>query len=435
VGVEALAVPPMKRWLDAIATYRDRRMIIILLLGFSSGFPLMVTLSTLSYWLAKLGINVKTIGLISLVQIPYNFKFLWSPILDQIPPPFLGRRRGWALIIQFLMALAILGLGMTDPLVSLWMTVTMSVLVAFLSASQDIVLDAYRIELLPQTDSEQSASSSAYQLGYRFGMLAAGAGAIALADFVSWRAVFIYLTALSLVGMVTILLAHEHQEARAPKREAFAIWIERAVIKPLLEFTTRRGWVVILLFVLLYKLGAAVGTSVISKFYVDLAFTGVEIASITKVMGPIAFMLGIVAGGMIAVRFGVMRSLLLGGILQAFGILMFAVLAAKGHDLIWLGIAIGAENAVDGISSAAFVAYLSALTNIAFTATQYALLSSLTAFGRTFFASGGGWLVEHLGWVLFYVTSATLAIPGLILLIWLMRLYPTEKSIHAQSAA
>src|ERR1043166_2236769 len=214
------------------------------------------------------------------------------------------------------MGLAILGLGMTDPLVNLWATVAMSVIVAFLSASQDIVLDAYRIELLPQTDAEQSASSSAYQLGYRFGMLAAGAGATALADFISWKSVFIYLAALSLVGMATILLAHEQDEIRPARREAFVAWRERA----------------------------AVGTSVISKFYVELGFTGVEIASITKVMGPIVFMLGIAAGGIIAAKFGVMRALLLGGVLQAFSILMFAILANQGHDRLWLAIAIGSEN-------------------------------------------------------------------------------------------
>jgi MFS transporter, PAT family, beta-lactamase induction signal transducer AmpG len=232
----------MKRWRDAIAVYGDRRLLVILLMGFSSGMPLMVTLSVLSYWLARLGINKETIGLFALVGTPYSFKFLWAPLLDQIRPPILGRRRGWALIVQVAMAFAILALGMTDPIVNPWWTAAAAVVVAFLSASQDIVLDAFRIEILPQTDADQGVGASAYQLGYRLGMLAVSAGAIALADFVPWFWVFVYLASLVAVGVVAVLLAPERPPVGEVAQETFLDWVHRGVIAPLVDFAVRRGW-------------------------------------------------------------------------------------------------------------------------------------------------------------------------------------------------
>ncbi len=416
----------MKRWRDAIAVYGDRRLFVILLMGFSSGLPLLLTLSTLTYWLAKVHVDRTSIGLFASVGIPYSFKFLWAPLLDQVRPPFLGRRRGWGILIQLGLAASILAMGFTDPAVNAWWTAVAAIVVAFFSASQDIVIDAYRIEILPEE--EQGAGAAATQVGYRFGLLAAGAGALAVSDYVSWHAVFIMLAALMGVGMLAFLVAPEPQLAAPDRRESFADWIQRSVIAPFTDFVGRRGWVVILLFVLTYKVGEAISGTMATPFYVDLGFTGVEIAAVSKVFGIIATLVGTLIGGLVVARFGIMRALMLGGILQALGILLFAALAIKGHDMVWLTVAIGGDNFVSGLGSAAFVAYLSALCNPAFTATQYALLTSFMAVGRTLLSSGSGWLSLQLGWTEFFVVSTALAIPGLLLLVWLMRLYPAEKA-------
>ena len=419
----------MKRWRDAIAVYSDRRLLVILLMGFSSGLPLLLTLSTLSYWLSKLGVDRTSIGLFASVGLPYSFKFLWAPFLDQIRPPFLGRRRGWALVIQVCLAASIIVLGFTDPTINPWWTAVAAIVVAFFSASQDIVIDAYRIEILPEE--EQGAGAAATQIGYRFGLLAAGAGALALADFVAWHWVFIMLAVLVGVGMIAFLIAPEPDVAPRAKHESFATWFADSVVAPLVDFIGRRGWVVILLFVLCYKVGEAISGTMATPFYVEMGFTGIEIAAVSKVFGIVATLVGTLAGGLVVARFGITRALLLGGVLQALGILLFAVLAMKGHDRLWLTIAIGGDNFVSGLGSAAFVAYLSALCNMAYTATQYALLTSFMAVGRTLLSSGSGWLATELGWVNFFVASTGLAIPGLILLVWLMRLYPTERLAHA----
>jgi PAT family beta-lactamase induction signal transducer AmpG len=422
----------MKRWRDAIAVYGDRRLLVILLMGFSSGLPLLLTLSTLSYWLSKVGVDRTAIGLFASVGLPYSVKFLWAPFLDQIRPPFLGRRRGWALVIQICLAASIVVLGFTDPAIDPWWTAVAAIVVAFFSASQDIVIDAYRIEILPEE--EQGAGAAATQVGYRFGLLAAGAGALALSDYVAWHWVFIMLAALVGVGMVAFLIAPEPDVAPAVKHETFASWIADSVIAPLMDFIGRRGWIVILLFVLCYKVGEAISGTMATPFYVELGFTGVEIAAVSKVFGIIATLVGTLAGGLVVARFGIMRALLLGGILQALGILLFAVLATNGHDMFWLTVAIGGDNFVSGLGSAAFVAYLSALCNVAYTATQYALLTSFMAVGRTLLSSGSGWLATQLGWTDFFLVSTGLAIPGLVLLIWLMRLYPTERTMRESRA-
>ncbi len=428
-GVDWPVSVPMKRWRDALAVYEDRRLLVILLMGFSSGLPLLLTLSTLSYWLSKLGVDRTSIGLFASVGLPYSLKFLWAPFLDQIRPPFLGRRRGWAIVIQLCLAASIVALGFTDPSINPWWTAAAAIVVAFFSASQDIVIDAYRIEILPEE--EQGAGAAATQVGYRFGLLAAGAGALALADFVAWHWVFIMLAALVGVGMIAFLIGAEPDVPPVARHETFATWFADSVIAPIADFLGRRGWVVILLFVLCFKVGEAISGTMATPFYVEMGFSGVEIAAVSKVFGIIATLAGTLVGGLVVARFGIMRALLLGGVLQALGILLFAVLAMKGHDMLWLTIAIGGDNFVGGLGSAAFVAYLSALCNVAFTATQYALLTSFMAVGRTLLSSGSGWLATQLGWTMFFVVSTGLAIPGLILLLWLMRLYPTERAAHA----
>jgi len=422
-------VSKRKSWGEAVAVYFEPRQLIILIMGFASGLPLLLTLSTLSYWLTKSGIDRTTIGLFAFAGTPYTFKFLWAPFIDQAPLPLLtrllGRRKGWLFPIQLLLAGAIFALGVTDPAIDPQLTALVVLAVAFMSASQDIVIDAYRIEILDAE--EQGAGAATTQVGYRIGLLLAGAGAIALSDFASWTAVFGVLALAILACALFTLFIPEPKVNRPPLANDYAAWIEAAAVRPFLEFAQRRGWVVILLFVLLYKFGDAYGGLMANPFYVDLGFSGVEIAAITKIYGILATVVGGLFGGIVVVRIGLFRTLMIGGVLQAVSNLLFSVLAMRGHDLLWLGIAITGDNLAGGVASAAFVGYLSSLCNRAFTATQYALLTSFMSFGRTAMSSTSGWLSDHLDWATFWAATSAMAIPGLILLVWLMRLYPDEK--------
>lgn len=421
-------------WGRALSVYRDRRFVYILLMGFSSGLPLLLTLSTLSYWLATVGIDKTAIGLFALVGLPYSFKFLWAPVIDHVALPVVtrrfGRRRGWALVIQVALIGCILLMGATDPAAAPWSTALIAFAIAFFSASQDIVVDAYRIEIL--AEHEQGAGAAATQTGYRIGLLVAGAGAVALSDFVGWPLVFAALAVCVLVGVGAVLLA---PEPRVPERvwhdsegASPADWLDSAVVAPFRDFLTRRGWLVILAFVLFYKFGDAIGGVMANPFYVELGFTGVEIASVTKVFGMVATLAGVFAGGVLVARYGIFSALLVGGILQAATNLLFALQAVVGNDVTMLALTIGADNFTGGLGSAAFVAYLSSLCNVAFTGTQYALLTSLMAAGRTLLSSGGGWLADQTDWVTFFVFTTGLAIPGLLLLLWLMRLTPLRAA-------
>lgn len=426
------------RWTTAAAVYLRPRLLVVLAMGFASGLPLLLTLSTLSYWLAKLGVDKTTIGLAALLGLPYTLKFLWAPLLDRAPPPGLrrlGRRRGWLLPIQGLLALAVWALGHTDPLAAPLATGLVALAIAFLSASQDVVIDAYRIEILD--DDEQGAGAGATQLGYRIGLLAAGAGAIALSDFAAWPVVFSALAALAAVNLVVTLLAPEPQRAAVAGGEGARPLAERlrsAVIEPFRDFARRAHWPAILAFVLLYKFGDALSGGMANPFYVELGYSGSEIAAIAKVFGIWATIVGGLVGGIVVARVGTVPTLAIGGVLQASTNLLFAALALRGHDLGWLTLAIAADNLAGGLASAAFVAYLSSLCAAAYTATQYALLTSLMAVGLRMFAAGGGWLAEQLGWVWFWSGSALLALPGLLLLWWLQRQDVARAPAVAQEA-
>ncbi len=427
------AVMVKKGWGSALAGYLTPRMLIILAMGFASGLPLLLTLSTLSYWLSKVGVDKTTIGLFALVGTPYTFKFLWSPIIDQVPLPvltrLLGRRRSWMLLTQVLLAVAIFLMGQTDPAQAPVSTAMMAIIIAFLSASQDIVIDAYRIEILPQD--EQGQGAAATQTGYRFALLLAGAGALAMSDYFSWPLVFTVLAAAMAASTIVTLLA---PEPKAPVRRAdrdYALWVKEAVIDPFADFMRRRGWVVILLFVLFYKFGDALGGTMANPFYVEMGFTGSEVAAVSKLWGVWMTVLGALIGGLAVARWGIFRALLVGGVLQAVSNLAFAYVALRGHDLPALAVAITADNIAGGAAGAALVAYLSSLCNIAFTATQYALLTSFMAQGRTWLSSGSGWLADHTDWVTFWTSTTLLAVPGLLLLLWIMRLYPERGAAAA----
>ncbi|GAB6041796.1 AmpG family muropeptide MFS transporter [Endothiovibrio diazotrophicus] len=435
-------------WLKAAGVYRDRRVLAILFLGFSSGLPLALTFGTLTLWLAELGISKTTIGLFALVGAPYTFKFLWAPLVDRLPIPLLtrrfGRRRGWALFTQLALMGAIFGLGTTNPAEDPVLTALFALLVAFCSASQDIVIDAYRVEILDEE--RYGAGAAMIVLGYRIGMLVSGAGALYAASFFGWHTTYFAMAALMVVGMVTVLLnpeprVHESRESREqqarvsaflarrpdlPPRLGTALaWIHGAVIAPFAEFMGRRGWLLVLAFILLYKFGDALAGVMSNPFYVELGFTKIEIANISKAFGLAATIIGGILGGLMVSRFGILKSLLYCGLLQAVSNLMFAILAMAGHDLGLLTATIAIENLSGGMGTAAFVAYLSSLCNVAYTATQYALLSSFMAFGRTLLSSGGGWLADRLDWVSFFVLTTFAALPGLLLLIWMARRFQT----------
>lgn len=403
-----------REWL---AAYRNPRQLTVLAMGFASGLPLALTGATLQVWLTRAGVSLKDVGLFALVGFAYSLKFLWSPLLDRVALPWLGarlgQRRSWLVLLGLALAAAIAELGQTDPTLDPWRTAALAALVAFLSASQDIVIDAYRIELLGKE--EQAAGAAATQWGYRLGMIASGAFALSLAQHLGWPQSYLAMAALAGVGIVTALLSPEPAHPRAPM-ESF---LRTAVVEPFREFLSRPGAWVLLVFILVYRMGDAISGGMASPFYVRLGFTNDEIASVAKVFGVIAAMTGIAAGGAFAFRLGVSRALVVAGVIHALGNLAFIAQAYAGHDLRVLTLTIFVENFTGGLVSAAFVGYLSTLCHPAFTATQFALFTSLTAVPRNFLASGAGWLAEQLGWPAFFSAAFVAALPGIALAVWL----------------
>ncbi len=417
-----------RRWRDAFAVYGDRRMMLILVLGFSSGLPLALTLATLTAWLASEGVSRTTIGLFALAGLPYALKFVWSPAVDGLRLPWLtarlGRRRGWMLASQVLLVLAIGALALGDPARDVGLVAVAALAVAFLSATQDIVIDAWRVEILEAR--EQGAGAAAVQLGYRVGMLASGAGALYVADAFGFTVAYLVMAGGMAVGMAATLLAREPRAAEGAAaleegRAGALAWLSEHVVAPFADFLGRPAWAAILLFIVLYKFGDAIAGVMSNAFFVEIGFSLSDIASVTKVFGVAATLAGAVAGGALVMRVGVMPALLICGVLQLASNFMFAVQALVGPDLAVLTLTIAAENVSGGMGTAAFVAYLSRLCSFAFTATQYALFSSLAAVGRTVLSSGGGWLADKLDWFWFFVASGFCAVPGLLVLLWLMR--------------
>ena len=408
-----------RAWLAALAVYRDPRLLAIFGMGFSSGLPLPLTTSTLAYWLARDGLDKTSIGLFALVGLPYSLKFLWAPVLDHWTLPGLsrfGRRRGWIAVLQAGLVAAIASLGTVDPTSAPWATAAVVLTIAFLSATQDVAVDAYRIEIL--ADREQGAGAAATQAGYRAGMLASGAGVIALADFVDWSETFGLLACLLAAAMICVVLAPEpalRADARDP-RVSIGADLLRAYLAPLRDLATWPRWPLVLVFALLYKVGESIAGAMSNPFFVELGFSGVEIASITKVLGLVASVVGIMAGGVLVARTSIRPALVLGGMLQAGTNLLYVWLAQSGHDMTVLSVAIVADSFTGGVASAAFVAYLSTLCRGAWSGTQYALLTSLMAAGRTVIAGSSGWLATQLGCAAFFAWTAVFALPGLMLL-------------------
>ncbi|HEX6959597.1 MAG TPA: AmpG family muropeptide MFS transporter [Ferrovibrio sp.] len=439
-----MALQRFRAWLAAFAVYRDPRVLAIAVLGFASGLPLALTGQTLQAWLTESDISLQSIGLFALVGVPYTLKFLWAPLVDRLPLPVLtrlfGRRRGWLVLSQLLLMLAIAALAVSNPAEALVLTAICAVAVAFMSATQDIVIDAWRVEILEEQ--QLAAGAAAIVFGYRVGMLVSSAGALYLATLFAWPLVYIAMAALLAVGTITVLMVGEpavkprgDAERRIAGAQAWlagkphlsgafaklAAWLYASIAGPFLQFMTRRGWVSILLFVMLFKLGDSLAGALATSFYLNIGFTKAEIAEVSKLYGFAATMIGLFLGGWLMQAVGLYRSLWICGFLQMGSNLLFAVLAMQGHDLWFLALAVGFENLAGGMGTAALVAYLSALCDIAYTATQYALLSSLSAVARTVLSSYAGFVAAPLGWPVFFVFTTLAAIPGLLLLAWLTR--------------
>jgi PAT family beta-lactamase induction signal transducer AmpG len=420
--------------LSLFRPYLDGRILAILFLGFSSGLPLALTFSTLTAWLSESGIDKTSIGLFLLVGLPYSFKFLWSPLVDRMPLGALtrlfGQRRGWALLTQLGLVASLAAMAVTDPQTQTLQLAALAVAVAFCSASQDIVLDAYRVEILDEN--QQGAGAATIVLGYRLGMLAAGAGALYVATFFDWHVAYLSMAALMVVGMTTVLLAPEPAPpppAAAPglggparsRLERLALWFRGAVVEPFSQFARRPAWLSILLFVALYKLGDVMAGALATPFYLEIGFSKIEIANVTKAMGLFATIGGGLVGGLMVGRLGIVRSLLVCGFLQMASNLCFAWLSQVGYDIGALSVVITVENVSGGMGTAAFVAYLSSLCNRGYTATQYALLTSFAALARDTLAASSGWFVEAFGWFGYYLFTSATALPALLLLFYMTR--------------
>lgn len=386
------------------------RMLVAMMMGFSCGLPLLLTISVLQAWMKEEGIDLTVIGLMALVGLPYTLKFVWAPLLDRFTLPFLGRRRGWLLVAQVALVFAISGLGLTDPVHNPWMVAVAAFFVTFFSASQDIVVDAYRREDL--TDEELGFGSSLYVNGYRVGMLLASGGGLILADYIPFSMVYLVMAACMLPGIITTVTAREPlQTEGSPKT------IADAVVSPLVEYFSRKGALWILAFILFYKIGDTMASAMTTPFYLDIGFTKSEIGTVVKLFGFWATVAGSLLGGVILLRTGIYTGLWLFGVLQAFSTACFAILACIGPHISALAGVIAFENLSSGMGTAAYIAYMASITNKKFTATQYALLTSLMGIPRVLASAPTGFFAKHLGWESFFIFCTIIAIPGMLLLI------------------
>lgn len=434
---------PRRSWAQTLRVYAEPASLRMLALGFSAGLPLLLVLGTLSFWLREAGVDRTTIGYLSWVGLAYAFKWVWSPLVDRMPLPlltrWLGRRRGWLLFAQMLIVAGLCGMAFNDPRVSLTPLVWCALAVAFGSATQDIALDAYRIE---SADTErQAALAATYQTGYRLAMIWAGAGVLWLAARAevagmagyqsgAWQVAYLAMAASMAVGMLTVLLSPEPvPRPLAPARNA-AEWLRGALVEPFADFLGRYRWQALLVLglIAIYRISDVVMGIMANPFYVDMGFTKDEVAAVTKVYGVIMTLAGAFLGGALAMRWGVMRVLMLGAALSAATNLLFAWLATRGHDvnaLVWV---VSADNLAGGIASAAFIAYLSGLTNVQYSATQYALFSSMMLLAPKWLAGFSGAFVDAHGYVSFFQATALLGLPVLVLIALASRVHAVRPA-------
>lgn len=444
----AVAEPaaPRRSWADTLRVYQEPPTLRMLLLGFSAGLPLLLVLGTLSFRLREAGIDRTTIGYLSWVGLAYGFKWVWAPLVDRMPIPLLtkllGRRRSWLLLSQAMVMVGLVGMALNDPQLALLPVVWCALVVAFGSATQDIALDAYRIE--SANVDRQAALAAAYQTGYRIAMIWAGAGVFWVAAWAevapamqvsgviaieatkavyqhqAWQTAYLVMAASMLLGVFTVLFSPEPVARSFKPAKNAAEWLQGALVEPFADFIRRYRWHAALMLALIatYRISDVVMGIMANPFYVDMGYTKLEVANVTKVFGVIMTLVGAFVGGVLSMRFGVMRVLMLGAALSAVSNLLFAWLGSRGHDLTALIWVISADNLSSGIASAAFIAYLSSLTNVNYSATQYALFSSMMLLLPKFIAGYSGRYVDAFGYSHFFTATALLGVP-VLLLVWL----------------
>lgn len=422
-----------KSWREAFRVYAEPASLRMFALGFSAGLPLLLVFGTLSFWLREAGVNRATIGFISWVTLAYAFKWCWAPLVDRLPIPFatraLGRRRSWLLLAQIGIVIGLVGMAFSDPKLSVTATVWFALLVAFSSATQDIALDAYRIESGDQE--RQSALAATYQAGYRVAMIWAGAGVLWIAaraevanpqnyDVNAWRVAYLVMAASMIVGFATVLFSKEPAPQTLARPKNFIEWLQSALIEPFADFFRRYKWhaALILALIATYRISDIVMGIMANPFYVDMGYTKDQVAAIAKGYGVVMTLVGAFVGGVLSMKISMMRTLMLGAVLSAATNLLFAWLTTRGHDLTALTLVISIDNLSAGIASTAFIAYMSSLTNISYSATQYALLSSMMLLLPKWIAGFSGVAVNAVGYPSFFIGTAMLGVPVLVL-IWI----------------
>jgi MFS transporter, PAT family, beta-lactamase induction signal transducer AmpG len=430
---DSLSVPqPRPSWLDTLRVYLEPATLRMLALGFSAGLPLLLVLGTMSFWMREAGIDRTTIGFFSWVGLVYAFKWAWAPLVDRVPIPLLtrrlGRRRSWLLVAQLLVIAGLCGMALNDPKLALQPVIWCALLTAFGSATQDIALDAFRIE--SADTNRQAALAATYQTGYRLAMIWAGAGVLWIAaraevagvgyQHAAWQIAYLVMAASMSIGVLTVLFSPEPIPRVLPPSKNAVEWLRSALIEPFADFLRRYRWEAALILVLIavYRISDVVMGIMANPFYVDMGYTKDEVAYVSKIYGVIMTLAGAFVGGILSMRFGVIRVLMLGAILSAATNLLFAWLGTHGHDVTALVLVISADNLSSGIASAAFIAYMSSLTNINYSATQYALFSSMMLLLPKFLAGYSGKYVDAFGYSNFFTATALLGVP-VLLLIWL----------------
>ena len=396
----------MRDWLKV---YGNRRVLSMLGLGFSSGLPLALIGTTLQAWMTTENVDLRVIGIFSLVGLPYTLKVLWAPIMDRFTPPWLGRRRGWIIITQLFLAATILALGLSSPSLMPWAVASLALAIAFCSASQDIVIDAYRADVL--YEQELGAGAATTVVGYRLALLTSGAFALILSDHLSWHIIYLAMAGLMLANMVFTLTAPEPSERVIPPKS-----LKDAVWEPLLSYFRRSGAIEMLIFIMVYKLSDAMAGAMTTPFLLDMGFSRTDVGTVNKAFGLVSTILGTLAGGSVIAKIGINRSLWIFAFLQALPHLTLTGLALIGKNYACMVAAIGLENLCGGMGTAAFVAFMMRLCDKRFTATQYALLTSFMAVTRVLAGVPTGFMVNAMGWAMFFVVSMLGALPGILLL-------------------
>ena len=433
-------------WVESFQVYKNRKVVSMLFLGFSAGLPILLVFGTLSAWLRVEGVDKTTIGFVSWVALAYGFKFIWSPLVDRLALPWLGKwlgqRRSWMLLAQVGVIYGLTSMALSDPVSGLQAVIVFAIVTAFSSATQDISIDAWRIEAIG--DDFQGAMAGAYQLGYRLGMILAGGGAFSLAHFYGWPTAYLWMAFFMLSGVITVLLIEEPDHSERLKNlrleqqmfeqlnllhstpsavVRFQQWVVAAVISPFAEFFARNGWfaVVILGFIMVFRISDITLGVMANPFYIDMGYSELDIGLVTKTVGPFVTIGGALLGGVLVMHYGRMRMLMAGAIMVVITNLLFAWLATRDAELIWLILVVGADNLAAGIATTTFIAYLSALTNKAYTATQYALFSSIMLLLAKFVAGFSGLIVDASSYPIFFAYAAALGVPSIGFILVLMR--------------